>query len=414
MVYKPDVRVTIGTQDVTAFLDGPVTVKRGRDTVYSATNAGFASFELLDQSTLNLRVGRRVRITAADSTGARRALFTGTVSDFERQTLVASQSDPFILTRIQAVGPLAGVNRRFVFEDGRPVERDGARVSAAIAGGLAEVWEEQPLELNWEDLGEEQIWETYGGFNPALFDPGIFDVVTVPARPAGYNPLQIAQETAQSAEGILFETPAGEVGYADANRRFLNARDGYLNIPLNVTVQNRLDVSSELADITNDVTVVYGDEDLVRERDLFSIVRFGTLSRTLETVLADLNEAELRASEFLARHAAPTLRLQEVGINLRAPEPALLDALFGLVSCGCTDAIELTGVPAQLGFVSFRGFVEGVEWVVTPDDGELRLFVSDAILSLTAVRYGQLEPDLEYGQVDPTLEYGDARVVEAV
>jgi hypothetical protein len=412
--YRPNVKVEIGTVDVTDFLNGPVTVKRGRDTVYQPTSAGFASFELQETPGLDIRVGRRLRVTVEDSAGAPQPVFSGIVSDFERSTLVASPTDPYIVMRVQAIGPLARLNRRRVFETGRSVERDGARVSDALADGLAEAWEEQPFTITWDSLQPEQVWDTYGGFDASIVDPGVFDLVALPSSDTGYSPLDVVQQSADSAEGILFETPDGRVGYADVNRRFLNARAGYLDIPLNVTVQNRLNVSSELADVTNDVAVVYGSDDLVRRTEPLSISLFGRLFRQLDTLLAATLDAENRADEFVARHASPTLRLQEIGINLRAPEPALLDSLLQLVSCGCTDAVRLVNVPARLGFTQFQGFVEGLEWVLTPTDGEVRLFVSDAVLSITAVRYGLLEPTLRYDQLDPTLEYREARIVEAI
>jgi len=410
MAYDPNVRVWIGQREVTNLRDGDVVVRRGRDTVYQPTNAGYASFELVDIEDVFFEVNARVTITVDDFAGTPQLVFTGRVSDFERQMRVLS-ADPQVIVRVQAVGPLAAAHRRVVLFDGRLSENDGDRVAAALAVALAERWDEQPLDLAWEDVGATVTWDTYDSFAPELIDDGLFDLTALPADDAGYDPLGVIQDAAFSGQGILFETPDGRVGYANADRRFANLLAGVVDIPLNVTVFNRFSVSQQLADVTNRVTVEYGADEAVTATEPESLTQFGRLESQQRTILVNESNAQAFAERFLERQAFPVLRLQQIGIGLEVVESALLDSLLVLGTCGCTDAVELSGIPARFGLTQFQGFVEGVEWILGRSSAQMILFVSDQSLSIGPVRWSAVPGTIQWQDVNAALEWQDARSI---
>jgi len=410
-VYQPNVRVFVNGVEVSDLLDGDVSVRRGRDTVYQPTNAGYASFEFVDLDQVPFRVGSPVRVTLDDFVGNPQIIFRGTVSDFERRLNVFSLSDPRVSVSVQAVGPLARAHRRVVLFGGRGVENDGERVAAALEPAISERWDEQPFEESWAQVDNGATWESFDGFDPSLIDDGLFDLRALDADDAGYDPLGVVQEAAFSSQGILFETPDGRIGYANGDRRFQNLRENVVDIPLSVTTFNGFAVASQFADVTNVVTVVYGADDAVTDTEPLSLSIFGRAEQQVATALNDEENAEDFAEEFLARHSFPQLRLQEIGIGVEVVDGLLLQDLFRLGSCGCSDAVRLNGIPPRLGIDRFTGFVEGIEWRLGRSTAELRLLVSDAQLSVGSVRWSAVDPTLQWDGVSATLEWRDARAV---
>lgn len=381
-VYTPAVRCEIGGVDVTGLLDGSISVRRGRDTVYQPTNAGYASFEFVDLDDVPVQVGSSVRITIKDFVGVERPVFRGIVSDFERFLNVAT-TEPKVTVRMQATGPLSQINRRNIFSAGRPPEDDGERVAASILDALSIAWEQLDPTLRWEDIDAELTWEQFDGVDLDLVDPGVFDLTGIDASDAGYGPLDLIQSASFSAEGIVFETPDGRLGYANRDRRASNLDEGIVNIPLSATVQQQLSVSSELADLVNRAIVTFGEDQAVTATNEDSLVTFGEFAQSLNTILVDESNADAFAADFVARHATPKLRLQQIGIAIESVDGLLLDDLVKLGTCGCKDAITITDLPPKLGVTDFVGFVEGVSWRLSRSSVDLQLLVSEKNLSVT-------------------------------
>jgi hypothetical protein len=385
--YSPNVRCYIGGVEVTQLLDSEVTIRRGRDTVYQPTNASYGSFSFVDLDAVPITVGMDATVTIDDFQAQPVTLFTGKVSDFERRMAVFSPSDPEVVVRVQVVGPLADVSRRVVLFDGRPEEDDAERVLAALQAAAPDA------------------------VDTDLIDEGLFTLAALPAEEGGYAPLSVIQDAAFSSQGILFETPEGKIGYANGDRRFFNLRNDLIDIPLDVTSVDRFALQSQLADLVNEVVVEYADGDAVTDSDAQSVTDFGPFDISLRTVLANLVNAEAFAEEYLRRHSFPRLQLEEIGIGLDVVDILLFDRLVDLGTCGCSDAVRVVGIPQRLGIRRFEGFVEGVEWRLTPRTGEMRLLVSDAELSVGAVRWSGVDSDLTWDDVDATLIWEDAKDV---
>ena len=404
MTYSPNPQVTINGVDFSSNAINRVTVTRGRRTVYERPNAGYASIEFRDLGDMpTLRVGREVVIALDDTAGQPVTVFTGLLSDWSSQTIVTG-SQPLVVYRVQAVGPLALLNRRQVLVAGSPAENDGERVLAAVKGADL-TWEEVPFTLTWADA--EGTWETFGQVDTTLIDDGVFDLAALPATDGGYNALQVAQDAGFSGEGILFEAPDGRIGYANADRRFANEQAGFLTIPAAVLDVQGLTLQQQLAEITNRVTVEYSGGAVIRD-DPFSITEFGLFERDIQTTLVNESNAIARAEEFVSRHATPGLILEELPLNLLSVPDALRDSLLTVNS---NDAIEVTGIPNRVGLTAFQGFVEGLTLTADTFTADITLTVSDKSLSVGSQRWGQVPDTLAWEDVNATLEWADATTV---
>jgi hypothetical protein len=400
-MWRPNPRVVIGTADFTPHAVGQVRVFRGRRTVYERPNAGYASINLIDVTGIpTFRVGETVtvKVDPPSLTWAGLAptwatvgetwddvfipipIFTGVLSDWQADSQPA-QNGPVVTYRLQAVGPLATLNRRVIFFDGRAAENDAERVQATLVAALGTA-----------------------GVDPALIDPGVFDLAALGSADAGYSALTVAQDAGFSGEGLLFENPDGLIGYTDADRRLINERAGALDIPFAELSAEGLSVLQQLADITNSVTVTYAT-GAVSDDDTGSIGLFGLFETELQTQLVNQSNAEARALQFLQRHATPRQILDTLRFNLLSVGDSLRDGLLGL---GPSSAVRVTGIPARVGFTVFEGFVEGFEFVVDPFNAEVTFVVSDRRLSIGAERWDQVLDTIRWDDVDPALTWDDA------
>jgi hypothetical protein len=408
--WTPEPQVTLDGIDYTANTIGNVSIRRGRDTVYAQVQAGYATVELIDVNGLiQPKVGQTLVVSARDAYDVQTPLFTGQVSDWDTET-VAVQDGVLVTYRMQAVGPLARLNRRTILFDGRPSELDGARVGVAVAEGLSSAWEEVAGTVTWGSVGTAVTYDTFDpNYDADLIDPGVFTLAALGSADSGYTALQVAQDAASSGQGVMFETAAGLVGYADADRRQTAAQnDLFVELPFGSLSVGGLSVSSQFADVTNRVTVDF-EGGSVTETFSESVEVFGeVLASSLSTIVVDQSAAEQFAETFLERHSERSRQLGRISFNLRGVSPELRNLLL---SVNTGSPVVLTGVPDKVGFTRFAGFVEGVDFLLDEFRAEVGLLVSEESLSTGAVRWSVVPRTLEWGDVDVLLEWQDARSV---
>jgi hypothetical protein len=378
--FSPDATVTIDGQDFTGDTIDQVTVTRGRDTVYSEPQPGYASLRLIDKTGagLDIEVGDPIIIDVAPNV----TVFAGTITDWTAQLYDAGlRNSPAAVYQITAVGPLFILNRRVIYFAGRTAEKDAERIDNIVDTAANDV------------------------YDPALIDPGVFDLAALAAADAGYNALTAAQNAASSGAGILFETADGFVGFADADRRPANRKAGVYQIPANVVTAD-LSTDSRLADLTNRVTVTYSG-GAVTESDTDSISRFGEYDRNIDTQLVNQSNAEARAEQFLETHAVPTVNTSPVTIRVDGLDAALANDLLDL---DINDAVRVP-LPNTLLPTNRTGFIEQIVTRFDPFRAEIVLTVSDFRLSVGSERWGQVDPTIAWEDVSATLTWEDATEV---
>lgn len=408
MTWLPNPTVTLGTADVSAFAVGQVSVRRGRDNVYAASQAGYASVELIDvDGGAQVEVGEMLSVALDDTAGNPVTVFTGLVSDWERSVRQTFDGEPVTVTRLSVVGPIGRLNRRQVFAAGRVSEDDGARILETLELALAQTWEETSPSLSWGSVGTAVTWDTFDPFlDLTVVDPGVYTLAALGSADGGYSALSVAQDAAFSGAGILWETRDGHVAYADADRRAANGT-AFLDIPVAEVAADSIRVTSNLADVTNRVFVEY-DGGVASAEDVWSIPQYGVQALEISTQLVNLSNAQARADDYILRHASPQLEFQQVQVNLNGAGSALRDALLEVDP---NAAVQVSGVPAKVGFTLFEGFVEGVELTADRFRAEVGLLVSDKTLSVSSIRWGQVAGTLAWSAVGSAVTWADARTL---
>jgi hypothetical protein len=407
MTWSPNATVTIDGTDYTGETLERLTITRGRSDVYQAAPAGYARIQLidLDGTGLPIDITQTLTITVEDTAAVDMTVFTGYITDISADIWDAGiGGTPKAVYSIIAVGPLARLSRRTVLAAGRPAETDADRVEAAIAAGLAISWEE--FAGSWTDIDPTATWDTIDpGFDPDLIDPGIFDLAALPAADGGYSALEVAEQASSSGDGYLYETLDGFVGWANADSR--NTATSYLDIPHDVIQAGGLRTASSVSDIANRATVEYAG-GAETSQDSNSIITYTLYAKRIQTILADASNASDRADQYVERHAYPAINLDSFTVRLDTIDSndPLID---GLLEVTQNTPVNLTGLPATLGYTQIPGFVEGTTLALDRFRAELRLTVSDASLSLGSIRWSAVPQSLTWDDLPATLTWEDAR-----
>jgi hypothetical protein len=265
------------------------------------------------------------------------------------------------VAQVIAVSKMADLGRRVVGDAPFPQELDGARVARVL---------------------------NLAGFatDPLTSDPGTMQVTArdIDARSA----LEVAQGTAESASGIVWETRDGDVRYADASHRrgiasslSLDACDVLVTPTWSRTLQG----------LINKVTVAYGiapeggEQPTTSGTNAASIAAYGTYDYSLTSELAALADAQNMVSLLLARNAYPVWLMTDLPVAIKDMSDAdTLDVL----RLDMHSLVDLTGLPS-LGTAPTTAhlWVEGWQEKLAWDMHEIELHVSGYCRTAPAPRW---------------------------
>ena len=243
-----------------------------------------------------VEVGAGITVTTLVA-GSPFTRFQGTITDISYGWDDAGEDTPDRpLGQVLATGILADLGRRVVGAEPFPQELDGNRVARVMAAaGIS--------------------------LDPFYSDPGTVQVIPrdIDSQPA----LEVAQETASSAGGMVWQTRDGLVRYADADHRRgllptlkLDACDVLVTPTWRRTTEG----------LINQVSVIYGVEPEGGERPSYSasneqsIARYGRYELSTTTELAELPDAYSVASAVLAQNSTPTWVMGRAASGCEEPE----------------------------------------------------------------------------------------------
>jgi hypothetical protein len=140
-------------------------------------------------------------------------------------------------------------------------------------------------------------------------------------------------------------------------------------------------------------------------RDEQSIILYGQLSGTRETVLHNLADAETQAADFIASRAYPRTYPETLTIPLHSPtvSDATRDAL-----CAVYNGLRVstTELPAVFG-TTFDGFVEGYTWNLTRYTAELALTCSAYSETYNSIIWYQVPPTQDWATYNASIQWED-------
>ena len=352
-----------------------VSIVHGRDDTGSQPQASSATIDITvtpeDPLPAGVDVGASLVVTTTTPGGVS-TRFVGLITDVALGWDDAGEDTPDAgVGQLVAVGPLGDLGRRVVGDVPWPLELDGARVSRVMAAAGVTL-------------------------DPLTSDPGTVKIL--PRDVDATAALEAAHAAAVDASGVLWQTRAGEIRYADSSHR--------RGIPSTLTL-DACDLlvtptwRRNLEGLVNRVSIAYGlapeggEQPVFDEESPDSINRWGRYGYSTTTTLAELVDAESVGRLLLARNGSPVWVMAALPVDVTGLDAARYDALLGL---DVHSLVSLTGLPS-LGTAptSSALWVEGYKETLTYGGHELELTVSGYCRTVPAPRWDDADPEWTWG-----------------
>jgi hypothetical protein len=379
MTWQPNATVTIDGEDFTEESLWNVSISYGRTTIWEQARAGYASIDILNLNNLDygFDMNHEVVITVEDSSGDPVTLFTGKISNVSNRVAAAGENGLAAIQTISAISTFAEMARKVIGDTSWPKEYDDDRMT--------------------------RIFTDAGVTIQTVDTPAIYEFTVRSASPS--DAYSLAALYAQQAFGYIYETPLGEVGYANESRRFISARDnGYLIIPTDYILFNSVQSQKTLSDIMNSIVLSYKANAEVTAEDLTSIATYGSVAGVVDTELEKMSEAQTQADRYITLRAYPRTSLSSFSIQLDSPDVTAgnLDALLAI---SMDTAIEILNLPIPIKNTTYKGFVEGWSFNINRVQMNLTFDSSDVAYSVTPTRWQDVPALLTWNDVGATVTW---------
>jgi hypothetical protein len=164
-----------------------------------------------------------------DSTGTFIPVFGGTITDLELSIAQIGNVDFSQSYRMTALGALSKLPKT-LFNLALSEDFDGEQIYTILRETLFNQWQNVPAALTWATYDPSETWANAENTGLGEIDrPGDYLMIARNADPI--NSYSIASEIATSGLGYLYESPTGQIGYADSTHRteYLSA-NGYVDL----------------------------------------------------------------------------------------------------------------------------------------------------------------------------------------
>lgn len=379
MTWSPNATVTIDGTDFTEKSLWNVSITYGRTTIWEQARAGYATIDILNlnNTDFGLDMNHTVVITVDDSTGNPVTLFTGKISNVSNRIAAAGELGLAAIQTVSAIGTFADMARKVIGDTNWAKEMDDVRLT--------------------------RIFTDAGVTIETVDTPAVYEFTARSANPA--DAYTLAATYAQQAFGYIYETPLGEVGYANESRRFIAARDnGYLNIPRDYILFNGIQSQKTLSDIMNSIVLSYKANAQKTASDATSIATYGAVAGSVATELETGTDAQTQADRYITLRAYPRTSLSSFTIQLDSPEVTSAD-LDELLTISMDTAIEILNLPIAIKNTTYFGFVEGWTFSINRVQVALTFDSSDVAYSVTPTRWQDVNAALTWNAVDPTVTW---------
>ena len=412
-IFNPIWRVTIGGVQYTSAILANLTITSGRSNIYEQAQAGYTNLELinLDQSNVTIEINDSLTIELQDSTATYVPIFGGSVVDVGISVAEVGSVDYAQRINIIALGALARLPKALT--DGVLAhDFDGDQIYTILSEVLFAQWQAVPAALTWATYDPTEQWKDAQNTGLGEIDqPGNYELAQrSSSRTDVYS---LVSALASSGLGYLYESPTGQIGYADSTHRtnYL-AANGYVELTANHALASGLSIQSRTGDVRNNITIKYGQNSTneTDASDLASIGLYGELSQIFTTTLRHLHDAQDQAAFYLELRAYPRFNFNNITYELTNPElddtdrDALINVFMGM-------PVEIADLPLNMNSGDYLGFVEGWTFSARYNQISISLILSPIAFSLQAMRWNDVPVIEQWQTINPTLDWINATIV---
>lgn len=379
MTWNPNCTVTVDGVDYSSKAINAVTITYGRTSYWEQARTGYATVEIVnwDDTDYAFEINDSVVITVDNALAVARTVFTGKVTNVASKMVAVGSVEEVAVITLTAVGPFASMSRKIIGSSGYAKELDSVRMS--------------------------NIFTDAGVTVDVVDSPGIYEFTVVSAFSA--DAYSTAATYAGMANGYIYETADGKVGFANESRRSVDVTaNGYMTIPENYILWRSVSSNKSLGDILNSITLSYKANAIVTSSDATSESLYGPLGANISTELEHTSEAQELADKYVALRRVPRLNMSAFTIQLDSPNVSSAD-LDELIQMTMGKAIEINGLPVPLIPTNYYGFVEGWILQVTRNQAAISLTTSESSYSIQPTRWQDVSASLAWNAVGAAVQW---------
>jgi hypothetical protein len=232
--------------------------------------------------------------------------------------------------------------------------------------------------------------------------PSIYEFTNRGVSPA--DAYSLAATYAAQANGYIYETATGTVGFANESRRFIDQRDnGYLTIPNNYILWGSVSSQKTLADIVNAITV-NSTSGSGSASDTTSQATYGVVAGSLTTELHNAADAQIQADRYIVLRAFPRTSLSSFTIPINSPNVSTAN-VDKFISMAVGEPIQITSLPTGIKNTTYKGFVEGYQFNINKYEMVMNLITTDYTYSITPTRWQDVTASLTWAGVGATVQW---------
>jgi hypothetical protein len=410
--WNPVWKVTIdGTEYTTAVLAN-LTIRSGRTNIYEQAQAGYVNLQLLDvsQTAIPVLINSTISVQIKDTSNTFVSIFGGNVVDIGLEVRDVGSTMFTQTYSITALGALARLPKALT-NGVLSKEFDGDQIYDILAEVLYNTWAEVPGALTWATYDPTTTWANAENAGLGEIDrPGNYELA---ARSSNRTDVySLVSALATSGLGYLYESPTGQIGYADSTHRtqYLTA-NGYVDLDGNQARAAGLRIETRVGDVRNSLTIKYDATSSSEQSatDADSIALYGALAQIITTTLHNAADATSQANFYLALRANPQPIFSEITFDLTNPEIDNSDR-DNLLSIFMGEAVSINNLPDNMGSI-FQGFVEGWSFQASYNQLSISLLLTPTAYSLQALPWKDISNTFTWSGVSPTLDWARATII---
>jgi hypothetical protein len=412
-LFNPIWRVTIGGVQYQTAILANLTITSGRTNIYEQAQAGYTNLEIinLDQSNVAIAINDAITIELQDSTATFVPIFGGSIVEVGIAVAEVGSVDYAQRISIIALGALARLPKALT-EGVLSDDFDGDQIYTILSEILFNSWQEVPQALTWATYDPAVEWQD--AENSGLGDidrPGNYELENRGSSVTDVYSLVSA--LANSGLGYLFESPTGQIGYADSTHRTVYlAANGYVDLTANHALASGLSIQSRSGDVRNTITLRYGNNSAleVSAVDTESVGLYGQLAQIFTTTIKHQADAQDQADFYLELRAYPRFNFNNITFELTNPElddtdrDALINVFMGM-------PVNISDLPLNMNSGDYLGFVEGWTFSARYNQVSISMIVSPISFSLQAMRWNDVPVVETWSTINPTLDWINATIV---
>jgi len=411
--WNPVWKVTIDGTDYTDAVLANLTIQSGRRNIYEQAQAGYVNLQLIDisQSTIPVSINSTISVQIKNTSNAFISIFGGNVVDIGLEVRDVGSTTFTQTYNITALGALARLPKALT-NGVLSKEFDGDQIYDILSDVLFNTWAQVPGSLTWATYDPTTTWANAENNGLGEIDrPGNYELA---ARSSDrIDVYSLVSALATSGLGYLYESPTGQIGYADSTHRtnYL-AANGYVDLDANHARAAGLRIETRVGDVRNSLTIKYGSTSSaeVSASDADSIALYGSLAQIITTTLEKSADATDQANFYLSLRAEPQPIFSQIAFDLTNPEIDDADR-DNLLNIFMGEAIALNNLPLNMNSGTFQGFVEGWSFQASYNQLSVTLLLSPLAYSLQAMRWNDVPVTETWASVSATLDWENATIV---